>query len=87
MLIPLNLPNVDDKALSIVKINDNYSIALVSVAKNYAMEPTPSYLKLLDSANEESDLYVIFEKKLSTNEDLFKALKDAMDIISHEYIY
>lgn len=84
MLIPLNLPNEDDKALSIIKINDSYSIALVSVAKNYAVESAPSYLKLLDSINEESDLCVIFEKKLSTNEDLFKALEDAMSIIKQE---
>lgn len=86
MLIPLNLPNVDDKALSIVKINNRYSIALVSVAKNYEMEPTPSYLKLLDSINEESDLYAIFEKRLSTNEDLFKALEDAINVVKQEYL-
>lgn len=86
MLIPLNLPNVDDKALSIVKINNRYSITLISVAKNYEMEPTPSYLKLLDSTNKESNLYAIFEKRLSTNEDLSKALEDAINIVKQEYL-
>lgn len=93
MLIPLNLPNEDDKALSIVKINDDYSVALVSIANGYGMDPVPSYLKLFNSdllnsvnaiSDNELDLCVIFDKKLSSGSNLFLCLEEAIKLLKED---
>lgn len=84
---------MDNKALSIVKINDDYSIALVSVANGSQLHSIPSYFKLIDQKildimsqfrEEEIDLYVVFDKKLSSGPDLFLCLKEAMEKLKEE---
>lgn len=95
MLIPLNLPYFYDLALSIVFTKDKlFCINLVSINNGPRLNQLPSYYALFDtntlnSKDEfegEIDLVVNFVKCLAKNNDLHKALEDAMGIIKQQYI-
>ena len=95
MLIPLNLPNFYDLALSIVFTKDKlFSINLVSINNSPKLNQLPSYYALFDvntlnnrdEFEDEVDLVVSFVKRLAKDPDLYKALEIAMNVVKQEYI-
>ena len=77
MLIPLNNSKRKDLALSIVRIDNSYSVAIVSIINGFGMNSIPSYMYNVHA--DEIDATVCMEDyHIVRGNDLYKCIDECL---------
>lgn len=77
MLIPLNNSERENLALSVIRLNNGYSVVIMSIVNGYSMDSIPSYMHNVHT--DEIDAVVCMEDyHVVTGNDLYKCIDECL---------